>query len=169
MPDLPNSQLGRALELAGAPSNGTSEVQTLTLSAFGACTLTLGFKGASTSIVLAGTEDNTALPAAIVAALVGLRTIGAGGVTATSSGTTDRAVAITFAAALGKLDVDLITASVANGATVAAVATTTPGVTATARGQALTGQLLVDSTTGKWYSNTGTATAPTWTVVGSQS
>lgn len=31
------------------------------------------------------------------------------------------------------------------------------------------GSLGVDSTNGKWYTNTGTLTTPTWTVVGAQS
>ena len=50
MPDLPYSSLSNALEIAGTPSNGTSEVQTVTLSSFSACSLTLTYKGASTTI-----------------------------------------------------------------------------------------------------------------------
>lgn len=274
--------LGKALENAGAPSNGTSEVQTITLSSFGACTLTLTFKGASTSVVFAGTENNGAIDTAVLAALIALRTIGTSGVTVSTSGTTDRAIAVTFAAQLGKLDVDALVASVSGGSAVAAtlstnltgsnndltftavtagtaansvtvsyvdpgtdgalsvgvignaitvtlayatgaitstaalvraaliasagaaalitptlksgndgtgivtalsatplagglaapsvaVAITTPGVTATGRNQGGCGQLLIDSTNGKLFINTGTAPAPAWTVVGSQS
>jgi hypothetical protein len=48
------------------------------------------------------------------------------------------------------------------------VAETTPGVTATLRGVDK-GTLAMRSDTGVLYSNTGTAVAPTWTAVGSQS
>ena len=47
------------------------------------------------------------------------------------------------------------------------IAQTTPGVTASGRGQAK-GALLNDVTNAKLYINTGTALAPTWTVVGTQ-
>ena len=49
-----------------------------------------------------------------------------------------------------------------------AIAETTPGVDATYRG-AGKGQLVIDTTNAKLYMNTGTALAPTWTVVGTQS
>lgn len=274
--------LGRALEIAGAPSNGTSEVQTITISSFGACTLILTFKGASTTLTFTGSEINSAIDTAVLAALIALRTIGTSGVTVSTSGTTDRAIAVTFAAQLGKLDVDALVASVSGGSAVAAtlstnltgsnndltftavtagtaansitvsyvdpgtdgaisvgvignaitvtlaygssaitstgatvrtalnastaaaalistalkaandgtglvtalsatplagglaaptvaVAITTPGVTATGRNQGGCGQLLIDSTNGVLYINTGTAPAPTWTKVGTQS
>jgi len=50
-----------------------------------------------------------------------------------------------------------------------AIVETTPGVTAFARAEAGIGRLASDTTNGKLYINTGTALAPTWTVVGSQS
>ena len=76
---------------------------------------------------------------------------------------------VTFVAALGKRAVPLMTANYSSltGGTVA-VAETTPGVNASARG-APKGATLTDTTNGKQYINTGTAAAPTWTVVGSQS
>lgn len=43
------------------------------------------------------------------------------------------------------------------------------GTSGTGAGWAGIGSLCVDSTTGKWYTNTGTKASPTWTVVGSQS
>jgi hypothetical protein len=43
-----------------------------------------------------------------------------------------------------------------------AIAETTPGVSATARG-APKGALLIDTTNGALYQNTGTPQAPTWT------
>ncbi len=47
--------------------------------------------------------------------------------------------------------------------------TPTPGADATAR-DALTGEILIDTTNGKAYINSGTVPqAPTWTVIGSQS
>jgi hypothetical protein len=51
---------------------------------------------------------------------------------------------------------------------VVSVAETTPGVTATGRGWPI-GQPYVNSADGKWYANTGTSVAPTWTVIGAQS
>lgn len=268
---------------AGAPSNGTSEVQTITISAFAACTLAMTYEGATASVTFTGSEDNTAIDTAVTTALEGLRTIGTGGVTVSVSGTTNRAIAVTFAGNLGKLAVNLITAAVTGGSAVAAtlstnltgtnndltftavtagtggnsvtvtyvdpsgnnqalaisvlgsaitaslatggggaitstaaqiktaieasaaasalvtvanksgndgtgvvtamaatalsggtaapsvaVVETTPGVTATGRG-AGPGRLLSDTTNAKLYINTGTALAPTWTVVGSQS
>lgn len=112
------------LEIAGTPSAGTSEVQTITISAFAACTLALSFMGDSTSVVFTGAEDNTAIDTAVTAALEGLATIGTGGVTVSVSGTTDRAIAVTFAAQLGRLAVDLISASVSGGSAVAATLST---------------------------------------------
>jgi hypothetical protein len=49
-----------------------------------------------------------------------------------------------------------------------AVEETTAGVSASFRG-AKKGALVTDTTNGKLYINTGTALAPTWSVVGSQS
>ncbi len=268
----------------GAPGDGTSEVQTLTISAFAACSLLLGYAGDSVSITFAGTESNSDIDTAVTAALEGLATIGTGNVTVSVSGTTNRAIAITFAVNLGKLAVDMITQTVSGGSAVAAtlstnlsgsnndltftavtagtggnsvtvsyvdpsanaaslsvsvlgtaitvnlatdggglitstatlvraaliastpaaalitptlktgndgtgvvtalaatalaggaaaptgaIVETTPGVTAFARVEAGIGRLASDTTNGKLYINTGTALAPTWTVVGSQS
>lgn len=114
----------KVLEFAGAPSNGTSEVQTITLSAFAACVLSLTFMGRSTSVTFTGAEDNTAIDTAVTAALEGLATIGTGGVTVGVTGTTNRAIAVTFAGNLGKLAVEPITASVSGGAAVRAALST---------------------------------------------
>jgi len=268
----------------GAPGAGTSEVQTLTISDFAACSLLLTFLGDSATVTFDGTENNTAIDTAVTTALEGLATIGSGGVTVSVSGTTNRAIAITFAGNLGKLAVDMISQTVSGGSAVAAtlstnltgtnndltftavtagtggnsvtvsyvdpsannaslsvsvlgtaitvnlatdggglitstatlvraaliastpaaalitptlktgndgtgvvtalaatalsggaaaptgaIVETTPGVTAFARVEAGTGRLASDTTNGKLYINTGTALAPTWTVVGSQS
>lgn len=114
----------RALRYAGVPSTGTSEVQTITLSDFGACTLRLTFMGFYADIVLAGTEDNTAIDTAVTAALEGLASIGSGNVTVAVTGTTNRAIAVTFAGALAKLVVPAITASVSGGSAVQATLST---------------------------------------------
>lgn len=112
------------LQNAGAPTAGTSEVQTITLSAFAACVLTLGFMGHYADITFTGSEDNTAIDTAITAALEGLPSIGTGNVTVAVTGTTNRAIAVTFAVNLSKLAVDLITASVNDGSAVKATLTT---------------------------------------------
>lgn len=112
------------IESAGVPGNGTSEVQTVTITAFGACVLGLNFKGARAYVTFTGAEDNTAIGVAVLAALVALWTIGASNVTVASTGTTDRAIAITFAAALGKLNVDAIIATLTGGSPVSATLTT---------------------------------------------
>ena len=51
------------------------------------------------------------------------------------------------------------------------VANGTPvnGTSGTGAGWAGKGSTLLDSTTGKWYTNTNTTASPTWTVIGSQS
>lgn len=112
------------LQNAGAPSAGTSEVQTITISNFGACTLSLGFMGAAASVTFTGSEDNTAIDTAITAALEGMHTIGTGNVTVSVSGTTNRAAAVTFAGVLGKLAVPLITATASGGSAVRATLST---------------------------------------------
>lgn len=158
---------------AGAPSNGTSEVQTLTIGGTPTGgTFKLAFDGFTTAPIT-WTDVDATLVAAIDAALEALSSIGAGGVTC-AAGTVSSGigtVTITFGGNLAKLAVATI--SVANNSLTGtsptlAVAETTPGVTATARGAA-PGAELTDTTNKKLYINTGTALAPTWTVVGSQS
>jgi hypothetical protein len=48
-----------------------------------------------------------------------------------------------------------------------AIVETTPGVDVTGRGS-IKGQMLIDTTNGKAYINTGTSAVPVWTVVGTQ-
>ncbi len=62
---------------------------------------------------------------------------------------------------------DFLQSTGAASAGTIAVATTTPGVDAEFRDSAK-GQLLVDTTNGILYINTGAALAPTWTKVGTQ-
>lgn len=116
--------IGGPISYAGVPGAGTSEVQTITINNFGACTLSLGYDGASVDVVFTGSEDNTAIDTAVTAALEGLYTIGTSNVTVSVSGTTNRAIAVTFAAALGKLAVNLITATASGGSAVRATLST---------------------------------------------
>lgn len=168
MPVIEGSGLP-GLQVAGAPVNGTDEIQTLTIDATGG-TFKLKYDGHTTAAI-AWSAVNATLIANIDAALEALGNIGASGVT-TAVGTMTAGVGtatITFTGNQGKRDVSLIT--VANnsltGTATCSVATTTPGVDATARG-APKGAQLMDTTNGILYVNTGTALAPTWTKVGTQ-
>lgn len=159
---------------AGAPANGTDEVQTITIGGAPevASTFTLLFDGWTTGKITWSSVTNTLL-ANILAALVALPNIGAAGVT-TGDGTSASGVGtflVTFVTANGKTDVALMTAGaflqstgVASASGTVSVATTTPGVTATGRGSAA-GTEYTNVTTGVVYRNTGTAIAPTWTTV----
>lgn len=164
--------ISRPIAAAGAPSAGTSEVQTLT---FGGTptggTFTLTFEGHTTAAITWTAVDAT-LVSSIDTALEALQNIGTGGVvvadTTLTSGIGD--VTITFGGNLAKLAVGLITAtsSLTGTSPTLAVVETTPGVNATARG-AGQGQLYINVTDGDLYINTGTALSPVWAVVGSQS
>jgi hypothetical protein len=160
-------------ENAGAPTQGTNEVQTLTLGGTPTGgTFKLAFDGYTTAAITWTATDST-LIAAIDAALEALPNIGAGGVTVADGTLTSGigTVTITFGGNLAEMVVPLITVaddSLEGSAPTIAVAETTPGVNATARG-AKKGALLTDTTNGILYINTGTALAPTWTKVGTQS
>ncbi len=80
-------------------------------------------------------------------------------------------ITVTFVSALAKKAVPLLVVSdnsLTGTAPTLAATETTPGVDATHRG-APKGARLTDTTNGKDYINTGSATVPTWTVVGAQS
>lgn len=157
---------------AGVPGAGTDEVQTIT---FGGTPTGGTFKlkfGSFTTAAIAWSATNNTLRDNVDAALEVLANIGAGNVT-TAVGTMTAGIGdltVTFTGTLAKKAVGLI--SVANNsltgtAPTIAVVETTPGVTATHRG-APKGAKLVDTTNGIDYINTGTADAPTWTKVGTQ-
>jgi hypothetical protein len=160
-------------ESSGVPGAGTSEVQTLTIGGTPTGgTFKLAFDGQTTTPIIWTDVDNT-LIAAIDAALEALTNIGASGVVVADGTLTSGigTVTITFGGNLAKLAVNTITVadnSLTGTAPTLAVAETTPGVTASFRGAKI-GALVTDTTNGKLYINTGTALAPTWTVVGSQS
>jgi hypothetical protein len=157
---------------AGAPSNGTSEVQTLTIGGTpDGGTIKLAYDNQVTAPIEWDAVNNT-LVANVQAALRALTNVGSAGVTVAVGTMTDGigTLTITFGGNLAKLVVPTITVadnSMTGTDPTAAVAETTPGVTATARGAA-PGALLIDTSTKKLHINTGTALEPTWTVVGTQ-
>ena len=160
-------------ENAGVPSTGTSEVQTLTIGGTPTGgTFTLAYDGQTTAAITWSATNNT-LRDNVDTALEALTNIGTGGVT-TAVGTMTAGVGtltITFAGNLAALAVNTITVgtnSMTGTDPTVAVEETTAGVTASFRG-AKKGALVTDTTNGVLYINTGTALAPTWTVVGSQS
>lgn len=163
----------RGYSSAGAPGNGTSEVQTLTIGGTpDGGTFRLAFGGFTTGDIAWSATNNT-LRDNVDAALEALPNIGTGGVT-TAVGTMTAGIGtltLTFAGNLAARAVALVT--VANNSLTGtdptvAVEETTPGVDATALG-APKGASLTDTTNGIAYINTGTALAPTWTKVGTQS
>lgn len=160
-------------ENAGVPGAGTSEVQTLTIGGTpDGGTFKLAFDGQTTAAITWSSTNNT-LRDNVDAALEALTNIGTGGVTVAVGTMTNGigTLTITFGGNLAKLAVNTITVadnSLTGTSPTLAVEETTPGVTADFRG-AKKGALVSDTTNGKLYINTGTALAPTWTVVGSQS
>lgn len=154
---------------AGAPSAGTNEVQTATLGGTGAgSTFKLKLDGQTTAAI-AWSATNATLLSNINAALDA--TFGASQIVASDS---------TLASGLGDLLLTFsgsnvsrsaqgtMTAEIVTGSLTVSIAETTPGVNATARG-ALPGATLIDTTNSIHYTNTGTASAPTWTKTGTQS
>lgn len=162
----------RGYQSAGAPANGTNEVQTIT---FGGTptggTFKLSFDGFPTAAITWSATNNT-LRDNVDAALEALPNIGTGGVT-TAVGTMTAGIGtltVTFTGNNAAKAVNTIAVadnSLTGTAPTVAVAETTPGVDGSARG-APAGATLTDTTNGKLYINTGTALSPTWTVVGSQ-
>jgi hypothetical protein len=155
---------------AGAPSAGTSEVQTLTIGGTPTGgTFQLGFEGrASGAITWSATNAtlftnmNTAMDAAFgtgsVVATAGTITAGIGTVILTFGGNYARRAVP---------NMTVVSNALTGTSPTLAVAETTPGVDATARGSGV-GAKLIDITNGIDYINTGTALAPTWTKVGTQ-
>lgn len=161
------------LQSAGVPGVGTDEVQALTIGGTPTGgTFKLRYGGFNTASIAWSATNNT-LRDNVDPALEALASIGTGGIT-TAVGTMTAGIGtltLTFAGNLAKRAVGLITVA-ANAMTgtapTVAVAETTPGVDAFGLG-APKGALVIDTTNGKLYINTGSAAEPTWTVVGSQS
>jgi hypothetical protein len=164
-------RFNRIFQFAGTPSAGTSEVQTITLNAFGACTVQVYFRGSFFIITFTGAEANGAIDTAVQAKMDALRTVGTGNSVVSTSGTTNRVIQVTFQGILAKKDLPQFTATVTTGTPTVALATTTPGVTATGLSpddDLQANDVVVDTTNKKMYMNTGTSTVPVWTVVGAQ-
>lgn len=154
---------------AGVPSNGTSEVQTLTIGGTPtAGSLRLRFDGFTTSAIT-WSATNATLLSNINTALDALPNLENGEVVATDTSLTDGigTIALTFGGNRAKLAVNLIVAvsSLTGTSPTAAVTDTTPGVTATGRGEVVKGSLLVNTTTPALYQNTGTTLEPVWEVL----
>ena len=154
------------LALAGAPVNGTDEVQTLTIGGTPTGgTFKLKFEGFITAVITWSATNNT-LIANINTALQSLASLGASEITAAAGSLSSGigTITLTFGGNRGKQAVGLITVetnSLTGTNPTLAIAETTPGVDASYRG-APKGQMLLDTTNGVYYVNAGTATAPSW-------
>jgi hypothetical protein len=173
MPIIEGSGYGDPIQSAGAPVAGTSEVQTLTIGGTPtAGTFRLSFEGFTTAAIT-WSNVNATLLTALNTALQALPSLGATEITAAAGSLTAGigTITLTFGGNRGKQAIGANIAIADNSLTgttpTLAVAETTPGVDATGRG-APKGALLIDTTTPKLYQNTGTATVPTWQVVGAQ-
>lgn len=152
------------LQNAGAPVNGTDEVQTITPSAAPASgTFKLKFEGFTTSALVYNVSA-----ANMAAALNALPSIGAGGVavgldlgvyTVTFSGANVAKQAQSLIAVVESALLDAAEAEVT-----LAVAESTAGVDASGLGS-LKGCLLIDVSNGELYINKGTLAAPSWKKV----
>lgn len=156
----------RPLLNAGAPSAGTSEVQTLTIGGTPtAGTFTIRYDGFTTGAIT-WSATNATLLANINAALNALPNLEDGELVAAAGSLTAGigTITLTFGGNRAALAVNtaVATSSLTGTSPTAVITETTPGVTATGRGAAK-GRLLIDGTNGTLYQNTGTALAPTWT------
>jgi hypothetical protein len=164
--------VGRGYSSSGAPSAGTSEVQTLT---FGGTptggTFVLAFEGMATAPIT-WSSTNATLVSNIDTALEALPNIGTGEVT-TAVGTMTAGIGTitcTFSGNYGVRPLSVMTVvtnSMTGTAPTLTITRSTPGVAPSGAGAAK-GAMLVREDTGVLYVNTGTALAPTWTVVGTQ-
>jgi hypothetical protein len=152
---------------AGAPVNGTNEVDTLTIqSGTSAGTFTLTTAGGRTTAPITWSATDATLIANIDAAVEALNVVGTGGVT-TAAGTGSSGIGtytITFTGKNAASDAALLsigTNSLTGGAA-PTITTTTAGVAGTFTA-AKTGDLLEDTTNGELYQNISTtAGAPNW-------
>lgn len=157
--------------VAGAPTNGTNEVDTLTIqTGTNGGTFTIVVAGGRTTQPITWSATNATLVANVDAALEAVPNIGTGGV-ATAVGTMTAGIGtitITFnSAKTAATDVPTLsigTNSLTGGAA-PTLTTTTPGVAATFK-DARPGTILVDNTTpGLYFNTSATQGAPAWTAV----
>lgn len=156
---------------AGAPVNGTSEVDTITIGGTPTGgTFTLTVAGGRTTPAITWSATDATLIANIDAALEGLSAIGTGGVT-TAAGTGSSGIGtytVTFTGKNAAKDFALLSgsSSLTGTSPTLAVATTTAGVAGTFT-SAKTGDVLEDTSNGELYQNISTtANAPNWQIKG---
>lgn len=157
---------------AGAPVNGTNEVDTLTIqSGTSAGTFTLTTAGGRTTTPITWSATDATLIANIDAAVEALNAVGVGGVT-TAAGTGSSGIGtytLTFTGKNAASDPALLSIGTNSltGGTAPTITTTTAGVAGTFT-NAKTGDLLEDTTNGELYQNiSATAGAPNWQYRGS--
>lgn len=147
--------------LAGAPTNGVNEEQTVSItgSPTGG-TFTLTFEGQTTAPIA-----YNATPAVVQAALEALSNVEVGDVVCTGTALPGGTVTVEFVRNLGGLnrtqmskDATGLTGGVAPDVS---IATTVGGVRGSFRG-AENGSFLQDTTNGNLYQNSGTAWEPIW-------
>jgi hypothetical protein len=158
---------------AGVPAAGTASVQTLTIGGTPTGGTFRLSHGPFTTADITWTAVDATLVAAIDSALEALPSIGTGGVAAAdvtlTAGIGD--VSLTFATKGEQPVVAVASNDLTGTAPTVAVVNTTPGVNPSGTGtggRVPVGGRYTDTTAGKVYVNTGTALAPTWTVVGTQ-
>lgn len=156
---------------AGTPSNGTSQIWTLTFgSGTSAGNFKLTYDGYTTDNIAWSATNNT-LVSNIDAALGALSSVSGAGNVTTAVGTMTSGIGtitVTAAGDLAKKALPAISVRTQTTGGTLSIATSTAGVDATGRGRGK-GAQLVDTDTGDLYANTGTAVSPTWTKVGTQS
>lgn len=174
-------QSAQVYKFAGAPSSGTSQIDTLTIGGTptgGTFIITATIPGVSgTTTTLRSTAPiswsatNATLFANINAALAAVNWSGTSGITATANSITAGigTITLTYGGILGKRATVPILATTAASLTgtspTAAITIATPGVDATFR-NAEPGTLLIDNVTPGLYQNTSaTKFNPTWTGV----
>lgn len=152
---------------AGAPVNGTNEVDTLTIqTSTSSGTFTLAIASGRTTAPITWSATNATLLANIDAALEALPQVGVGGVTTAALALTAGigTITLTFTGKNAAQDFPLLSIGTNSlvGGTAPTVTTSTAGVAGTFV-NAKTGDLLEDSTNGELYQNLSTtAGAPNW-------
>ena len=163
---LANTSRNAPIHLDGAPSNGTDEVQTVTVTGTPTGgTFALEWRGRTTTPIAYNANSAT-----VQAALEALSNIGSGNVAA--SGTLSGGMTITFQGNLEKKAwalLELADNSLTGGTSPnVTIVETVTGVNASGRG-ALPGRILVDTDDGIAHINKGTQTAPVWGTLVSRS
>lgn len=158
---------------AGAPAAGTDAIQTLTIGGTPTGgTFKIALEGFTTAAIT-WSATNATLVSNIDTAVGAISSVGGVGNVTTAVGTMTAGIGtITLTFVSGRGLQPISTATIADNSLTGtsptlAIATTTPGVRPGGAGAAI-GATLTDVTNGKLYINTGTAAAPTWTVVGAQ-